>query len=38
VEENFAPAKKAHPAFIVRDLPALSRRLEVIFPGFGGPG
>jgi catechol 2,3-dioxygenase-like lactoylglutathione lyase family enzyme len=28
VEENFAPAKKAHPAFIVRDLAALSQRLE----------
>ena len=28
VEENFSPAKKAHPAFIVRDLAALSQRLE----------
>ena len=28
VEEPFAPAKKAHPAFIVRDLAALSQRLE----------
>ena len=28
VEENFAPAKKAHPAFIVQDLATLSRRLE----------
>ena len=28
VEENFAPAKKAHPAFLVRDLAALSQRLE----------
>jgi catechol 2,3-dioxygenase-like lactoylglutathione lyase family enzyme len=28
VEEPFAPAKKANPAFIVRDLVALSRRLE----------
>ena len=27
-EENFAPAKKAHPAFFVRDLAARSQRLE----------
>ncbi|MBM1173669.1 VOC family protein [Microvirga arabica] len=28
VDEAFAPAKKAHPAFVVRSLAALSRRLE----------
>jgi catechol 2,3-dioxygenase-like lactoylglutathione lyase family enzyme len=28
VEESFAPAKKAHPAFIVRNLAALSQRLK----------
>lgn len=28
VEESFAPARKAHPAFIVRDLSGLSRRLQ----------
>jgi catechol 2,3-dioxygenase-like lactoylglutathione lyase family enzyme len=28
VDEPFAPAKKAHPAFIVRDLAGLSQRLE----------
>jgi catechol 2,3-dioxygenase-like lactoylglutathione lyase family enzyme len=28
VEENFAPAKRAHPAFIVRDLTSLSQQLE----------
>jgi catechol 2,3-dioxygenase-like lactoylglutathione lyase family enzyme len=28
LEEPFAPAKKAHPAFIVEDLAALSQRLE----------
>ena len=28
VEENFVPAKKAHPAFIVRNLVPLSQRLE----------
>jgi len=28
VEEPFAPAKKAHPAFIVQDLAVLSRQLE----------
>lgn len=28
VEQDFRPAKKAHPAFLVRDLPALIRHLE----------
>ena len=28
VEDGFAPAKKAHPAFLVRDLEGLRRRLE----------
>jgi len=28
VEEPFAPAKKAHPALLVRDLAALRARLE----------
>jgi catechol 2,3-dioxygenase-like lactoylglutathione lyase family enzyme len=28
VEQDFRPAKKAHPAFIVTDLPCLIRRLE----------
>lgn len=27
IEQDFRPAKKAHPAFIVADLPALLRRL-----------
>ena len=27
VEQDFRPAKKAHPAFLVRDLPALVRHL-----------
>ena len=27
VEKTFQPAKKAHPAFIVEDLPALKRKL-----------
>jgi catechol 2,3-dioxygenase-like lactoylglutathione lyase family enzyme len=27
VEDEFRPARKAHPAFIVRDLPALAARL-----------
>jgi catechol 2,3-dioxygenase-like lactoylglutathione lyase family enzyme len=27
-EENFAPAPRAHPAFLVEDLDALRRRLE----------
>lgn len=43
VERDFRPAKKAHPAFLVRDLAALARRLldagiEVVedglFPGY----
>ncbi|TPG15706.1 VOC family protein [Sphingomonas oligophenolica] len=29
IDQNFRPAKKAHPAFIVRDLPVLIERLEV---------
>jgi catechol 2,3-dioxygenase-like lactoylglutathione lyase family enzyme len=28
VESNFQPARKAHPALLVRDLAALVRRLE----------
>jgi catechol 2,3-dioxygenase-like lactoylglutathione lyase family enzyme len=28
VEQDFRPARKAHPAFLVRDLPALVRHLE----------
>lgn len=28
VEKNFQPARKAHPAFLVRDLDALAQRLE----------
>jgi catechol 2,3-dioxygenase-like lactoylglutathione lyase family enzyme len=28
VEQDFRPAKKAHPAFLVGDLPALVRHLE----------
>jgi len=28
VDANFVPARKAHPAFIVRDLPALAQRLR----------
>lgn len=28
VEQDFRPAKKAHPAFLVHDLPALIRHLE----------
>jgi catechol 2,3-dioxygenase-like lactoylglutathione lyase family enzyme len=28
VEADFRPAKKAHPALLVRDLPALVQRLE----------
>jgi catechol 2,3-dioxygenase-like lactoylglutathione lyase family enzyme len=28
VDKNFAPAKKAHPAFVVRDLHALSRQMR----------
>jgi len=31
VEQDFRPARKAHPAFIVADLPALIRRIS----GFG---
>ncbi len=27
VEEDFRPARKAHPAFVVRDLPALQAAL-----------
>ena len=29
VEEDFRPARKAHPAFVVRDLPALEAALGV---------
>ncbi|WP_068089164.1 VOC family protein [Polycladidibacter stylochi] len=29
VEENFLPARKAHPAFVVSDLTRLRQRLEV---------
>ena len=29
VEEPFAPARKAHPAFVVEDLDAVARRLRV---------
>ena len=28
VEQEFRPARKAHPAFLVRDLPGLVRHLE----------
>jgi catechol 2,3-dioxygenase-like lactoylglutathione lyase family enzyme len=28
IEDTFSPARKAHPAFIVRDLPALREKLE----------
>ncbi len=28
VEESFVPARKAHPAFVVRDLPVMRRELE----------
>lgn len=28
IEDTFSPARKAHPAFLVRDLPALRERLE----------
>ncbi|HEY7397334.1 MAG TPA: VOC family protein [Gaiellaceae bacterium] len=28
VEDSFAPARKAHPGFVVEDLPALRARLE----------
>jgi catechol 2,3-dioxygenase-like lactoylglutathione lyase family enzyme len=29
LEEQFTPARKAHPAFLVNDLPALRARLEL---------
>ncbi len=33
IEKDFAPARKAHPAFLVDDLPALAARLrEASFP------
>lgn len=28
VEDNFHPAKKAHPAFLIQNLPALTQHLE----------
>ena len=28
IEEPFTPARKAHPAFLVRDLPSLRERIE----------
>jgi len=43
VEQDFSPARKAHPGFLVTDLPALAARIEALgipvtwdadFPGF----
>lgn len=42
VEEGFRPARKAHPAFAVRDLAAVAARLRAlgveVRPGDGAPG
>lgn len=39
VEDDFHPARKAHPAFLVEDLPALRRLLEAagFMPGMDEP-